>query len=170
MAMLDLVDRNRFTIGQMKRWLQGLMVFVAALILGYGITHLSSLGFFASPSAVDSEIDPIPIAAERSSLTQTEPEFKDVEIPEEFEMGEYREFLPVFGGSASLGKCELSAEDKGRWIGLYKHGNRYSLDTTVVKFGAAETNDFGTYHEMHFPNAKMPSFLLMRAQGSSRAQ
>ena len=83
----------------MKRWLQGSLVFVVTLVVGYGITRVSVSGLFATPPVEAYKVDPVPIVAEQLGPAEAETEFKNVSLPEEFESGDYREFQPVFEGA-----------------------------------------------------------------------
>lgn len=140
----------------MKRWAFGSIAFFFTLVIGLVVGRLFLYEQHAREAV---EIEEVLIST-TGSKPQIDPEFKNVRLPEEFESGEYRSILPVFEGTAYLGKCELNLETKGPWLGLYKHQDSYSLEFAKVKRGPSETDDFGTYIPMHFRDSRNALFLI----------
>jgi hypothetical protein len=147
----------------MKRLMQGFAVFLITLISGFAIARFSLLSGEAVIQ-LPPQIDAIQVLSSQTSATP-EPEFKNVDMKDEFETGDYHHFQPVFQGSAFLGKCEFDANVKGPWLALIKRGNRYTLERRQVKIGRAEEDSFGYFHEMHFADAKNALFLLGKSSG-----
>jgi|CXWL01.1.fsa_nt_gi hypothetical protein len=144
----------------MKRWILGSFVFTVAVTAGMVTVYLVAA---YDVRLREGKIQSCPAATQPEISAPNTPELTNVRIPAEFESGEFHHFQPVFDGSATLGKCELNAETKGPWLGLYKNGNQYSLETTKVRFGRSEKDDFGTFIPMYFGNSKNAVFLISHA-------
>jgi len=143
----------------MNRWLTGLLVFVAALVSGYGVAQPSLFGVLPIRLGVIDEIGPTAVAVDMPEA-EFEPEFTKVSIPDEFESADYRYFQTIDKGSAYLPRCEMDAGTKGPWLAMFKWGTRYSLEPLNVKIGPALSDDFGRYHRLRFRDSKNAMMLL----------
>ncbi|HMJ08004.1 MAG TPA: hypothetical protein VK468_03305 [Pyrinomonadaceae bacterium] len=143
----------------MKRWLKGLLVFVAALVSGYGVAQISLFGVLPIRPGVIDEISPTVVAI-YSPEAESVSEFPKVSIPEEFESTDYRHFQTVDKGSAYLRLSEMDAGTKGPWLAMFKRGTRYSLESLDVSIGPTLSDDFGRYHRLRFRDSKKAMILL----------
>lgn len=152
----------------MKTWTIRLFAFLSALSIGLSVVWF----FLTQPIEVPQERFEcnlgVPVESyhvnEAHELEEFDPEFTNVRIPEEFENGDLRSLVPVFkdGGGASIGRCELTPETKRPWLGLFKRGQKYSLEEVKVKFGRLHKDDFGEFIPMSFSDAKNALYLFGR--------
>jgi len=80
-------------------------------------------------------------------------EFMNVSIPKEFENGDAYSLIPVSGGSPVAG-CGLTSEITTPWLGLFKRGNKYSLERVKARFGQPLKDDLAGFVPISLPKTK----------------
>lgn len=145
----------------MRRWFSGLLLF--SIFFGVGTWAGSVfLPRQNSASSVSSD-DSLPrmSQSELSHDSYTHPaEFTNIRLPAEFENGDFHYLLPVDKGATFIGKCDLDAQTKGPWMGLFRRGNQSSLRPLNVRFGRPKKDDFGTYVQLHFRASREARFVF----------
>ncbi|NOT49251.1 MAG: hypothetical protein HOP17_16090 [Acidobacteria bacterium] len=160
----------------MKNWTVNLIAFLCTLGVGMftGTTFLQPSAPINGHDenrvdvAATQPVSPMPSVVSRkmvgisTPVAAPTPEFANVRVPREFENGDFRSLVPVFrdAGGASLGKCEITKETARPWLGLFKRGSTYSLETVDVKFERPQTDDFGVFIPMRFRDSQKALFLF----------
>ena len=144
----------------MKRLEFGFFLFFVTLVVGaWASGYFSEQRVIVETTKVSLSVENV-VNVQTTAKEQNTPEFTNVSIPNEYENGDFHSFVPVLKGEASLGQCEVSAESKRPWLGLYKRGAKYSLEAANVRFGNRQTDDFGVWIPMRFRDSRNALFLF----------
>ncbi len=146
----------------MKRVLLGFPFFLVAFFAGYFLvpeiqTILPNVG---KGDQTNSEAAPVVPSADDllSESPWLTPEFTDVELDEEASKTSMLMELVSNGKVAFCTNEPKKAERK--WLGLFKRGERFSLERRSVDFGPVESIDFGNFSSMNFRGSREAVFIL----------
>ncbi len=100
-----------------------------------------------------------PQAAKLNGLS---PEFTNVSLPNGLR---FIDLLLVYDGESSVGRLAMEQGINKSWLGLFKRGNKYSLERRSATFGKLVKSDFGDFYPVRFRDAERALFLISDEDG-----